>query len=609
MLIGSVIYPGIGPGDYLSAQAVDSQGIMPGRATITISAVNVGTIAPTGDLSFSDGSNTIVWPACRVANVSAAGGSGQGPTLTILIEDNRWTWSGGQISGRFNVPAEYLNTVPLVTFATQANFGNQNFTQVPIPPEELPIRPETAVNAQDLCKRCLKAMGVARFDVSAIDPKSYPSVEWDSEVPARALQALVERYGCRIVYRKDSNAVFICKEGVGLPLPDGPFLFDAPSLTPKPVPSKITVRSAHIRYQRRFICEWVMPEFDGSFRPANDVSYAPIPPGAPGPDWTTVGAFGWPPVGWLPNLPGNRTYFDAKALASAWMYRAYRITNRLSGGIRMAFPNASGQMVDSFNYIKQVYLLPNQVQVTTDDLKRHSPAPAQAFGKHSRFLACGIRNPASLSGTDTNASTEIIMPFSIDAEHGIIIFAQPTYILSNKKNLPAEVELLTACHFAPKSNWQFRRKDFSRSIPGGLSNLTTYVVKEELLSTVVFNYKVDGENVTETDFTENTDKMQKRSTYYLNGEIAKLVPDAADTRTYCGILSAYPDGATQQVSFEFAAGDKNKPATTVSVNTEHSVYLPNYQGRRLREEADLHSTTRQHDVIAAQRRLEKGDKG
>lgn len=604
MLVTQVAYPGLG--GILSAQAVDSQGIAPARATITCAASAVGTVAPVGDFSFSDGVTTITWPECRVANVAAAGGSGQGPTLTILLEDARWKWSGGQISGRFNVPAEYTNTVPLVTFAGQAQFGNQDFTQVPIPPEEQPIRPETAKSAQQLCILCLKAMGVVNYDVSPIDAKSYPSVEWDSEVPARALQSLVERYGCRVVYRKDQNKVYICKEGIGQPLPDGPFLYDAPSLTPKPVPSRIVVRSAPIRYQRRFVCEWVMPEFDGSWRPANDVSYAPYPNGVP--DWTLTGPNGGLFAPQLTKLPGNRNHFDANAIAGAWMYRAYRITNKTVDGNDVKFPNHAGAMTERFDYVKQVFLLPHQVQVTTDDLKRHSPAPAQAFGRHTRWHACGLLNPATVDDIEaTGDTTEIVMPFTIDPEHGVIIFAQPVYLFDDGKNLPASVRLLTSCHFAPKTNWQWRRKDFSIVVPGGLSNLTTYAIKNELLYTMTMGY--DSDQFHETGFKDNLADQQKRAEKYLQGELTRLTPDAADTRTYCGVLAAFPDGAIQQVTTEFAAGDRTKPATTVSVNTEHSTYLPNYQGRRIREEADLAASAKRREQEDHDARNQKGDVG
>lgn len=600
MLITDVQYPGIN--GILSAQAVISQGISPGRATITTPASTIGTLDPIGDLSMSDGSNTVVWAGCRVAHFAFAGGSGQAPTATILLEDFRWKWSGGQISGRYNVPAEYFNTVPLISFPGSTDFANQNFTQVPFPPEEQPIRPETAKTARELCELCLKAMGVKEYDVSPIDPKSYPSVEWDSEVPARALQSLVERYGCRVVPNPTTGAVAICKEGFGTLLPDGAFLFDSPSLTPKPVPKVVNVRTGYIRYQMRFALEMVLMEFDGSWKPADQVSYRPKG------GWTGYVTAQNLVDTEMPNLPAGRTMFDAQAIAGAYLYRAYRVSLTKADGKGVLRIPADGGEKDRCDFHKQIYLLPNKVQVTKDDLNRHSPAPAQVFGRHTNNWSRGLANPVILYDL-TTADTEVIMPFSIDSEHAIIIFAQPVYAFkTDGKVYPAEIVLETACHFAGKDfgpdPWQFRRRTYSRNIPEGLSDLPSYVVKNELLATSVAEYSTDN---TLSKVTENNRDLQPRADYYLNGEVLKLATDAAQTRTYSGVVQVYPDGLIQQVSIEFAAGDKNKPATTASAGTEHSVYLPNYEGRRLREEADLRSATRDADTRAAHDRQQKED--
>jgi hypothetical protein len=610
MLISQVQYPGVL--SCLRATMVDGQGIMPGRATLTCSAKAVGTVAAVGDLTFSDGTNTVTWPGCRVANVRGSGGGGEGATLSILIEDARWQWSLSQISGRYNVPAEYFATVPLVP-VPGIQQGNQNFVQVPIPPGEQPIRPETAKTAQELATLCLKAMKVANFNVSALDPKSYPSVEWDCEVPARALQALAERYGCRIVYRKDTNSVVLVKEGVGVPLPDGPQLYECPSLTPKPLPKRIVLRSAYIKYQMRFGLDAVGMEFDGSWRPLDQLSYRP--PGG----WTGSGPGSFAGLSYFyshPNaLPGTRTAQDAIALANAYVYRAYRVSSFRADGRGVLRIPQDGGTKDRVDYLKQVYLLPNKAQVTSDDLGRHSPAPAQVFGRHTPPMGNGLRNPA-LTYAQTNAGTEVVVPFSVDPEHALIIFAQPVFAFKEVPPgavyewHPAEIVLETACHMADKSDgdgpWQFRRREFGQTLAGGLSDLFQYVVKEELLATNVAAYG-SGNTLIKTAY--NDADLQGRANYYIAGEILKLTPDAADTRTYCGVVPAFPDGALQQVSTEFAAGDDTKPSTTISRNTEHDPVLPTYAGRRQREEADLSATGRAKERQSLLARIAKADGG
>jgi hypothetical protein len=609
MLVSQLAYPGITA--VLSAEAVDVQGVTPGRVTIQCPAP-LGTIAPVGDLIFGDGVNPpVTWPGCRVAHVSYSGGSGIKPTATILLEDRRYQWATGEISGRYNVPAEWTNTVPLVPPPGVANLDNQNFVQVPIPPGEEPIRPETAKNARQLCELCLKAMGETRYDVSAIDPKAYPSVEWDSEVPARALQSLAERFGCRVVYRKDTDSVLVAKEGSGGPLPDGPLLFESPSLSPKAVPKWAVVRSAFIRYQMRFFLEAVGLEFDGAWRPIDDLSYRPKD------GWQSIGlAFGNLTPAILPPLPGDRTFRDAVALASAYIYRAYRVKLTRTDGKGVLRIPVNGGEKDRVDFHKQIYLLPNKAQVTQDDLRRRSPAPAQVFGRHTRLYNCGALNPVK-DYDGTTPQTEVVMPFSIDPEHAVIIFAQPVFALkavppadggdgTKRAYYPAEIVLETACHFAPKDNWQFRRRDFKLAIPGGLSDLPLYVVREQLLATSVASY---DRNNNLNKITDNDKDLNGRANYYLQGELLKLLPAAAETRTYSGIVAVYPDGAIEQVTAAIAAGDRTKPSTTASLHEEHSGYQPNYEGRRLREEADLRPQVRQQEQRAKDERSRKGDGG
>ncbi len=608
MLITVFEYPGVNA--ILSAQAETSQGIQPGRCTATCPASAIGTLAPVADLAFGDGTTTIVWKQCRVVQFAYSGGSGQKPTATVLFEDRRFNWASGSISGRYNVPAEYTNTVPLVSFSG-APQPNQNYAQVPIPPGEEPIRPETAKTAQQLCILCLKAMGETQYDVSAIDPKAYPAVEWDTENPARALQALAERFGCRVVYRWDTDSVVLVKQGVGGPLPSGPFLFDSPSLTPKPVPKRVVVRSAKIKYQMRFALEMVLMEFDGSWKPADQVSYRP-----------TNGWFGIAPGAGeldednLPNLPKGRTVHDAISLAGSWLYRTYRVSLTRADGLGVLRIPADGGEKDRVDYHKQVYLLPSKAQVTVDDLNRHSPAPAQVYGRHTPPQGYGLSNPMT-TYDQTTTQTEVLCPFSIDPEHAIIVFAEPIYAFKpipqasggNGKTrafYPATIVLETACHFAPKGNWQMRRRDFGLDIPGGLSTLALHVIKEQLLANSVASY--DANNVLTTVKTNDTE-LQPRANYYLAGELAKLVTNAAETTKYSGTVPIVPDGAISQVTFAFAAGDKNCPATTASLNTEHSVYLPTYEGRRLREEADLRPQAAEAERQANADRVNKGDGG
>jgi hypothetical protein len=460
-------------------------------------------------------------------------------------------------------------------------------------------------------------MGEKTWDVTAIDPKAYPAVEWDFENPARALQALAERFGCRVVYRWDTDSVLLARQGVGGPLPQGSVLYDSPSITPKPVPKKIIVASDYIRYQMRFNLEPVGMEFDGSWKPIDQLSYRPKD------GWRMQGngppSFGAIAPGNLPGLPGNRKYQDAQALAQAYIYRAYRVAlTGADGNGKLKIP-ADGTKDDECTYHKQLILLPNMAQVTQDDLHRRTPAPARVMGRHTPLLGYGFLNPIRLYER-TDIDTEVRVPFSIDREHAIIMFSQYVYAYkpipvadggsgsdSNRAFYPAEIVLETACHFADNKTFQLRRRDFSLDVPGGLSPQPLYVVKEQLQATNVATYLPATNELPKCD--DNDSDIKPRADYYLRGELAKFVTDAAETTKYSGVAPIAPDGLISQVSVQFAKGDKNCPSTTASANTEHSVYQPTYEGRRLREEADLRPQASLAEQRAKLDRIRKFDGG
>lgn len=584
-LQGDFRYPGITA--VLSGHAVCAQGISPGLADIVVPANAPLAPAEVGDLSITDGSQTVTWRNCRVADVAFSTNGGR-PVARILLQDARWKWHGGKISGRYNVPAEYRQTVPILEEMAPRQ-GNQNYTQVPIPPGEEPIRPETAKTARELCELCLKAMGVQQYDASQIDDKAYPSAEWDAANPAVAMQELAERYGCRVVFRPDDESVTLCREGIGAELPDGPLMLDAPDLKPKPRPKKLVVLTAPIKDQQRFALEPVGEDFDGSIKHIDQLSYKPVA--------------GWPAAGmpptfngligqdFNPGLPGQRTVFDAQALASRWVYRAYRVALTAANGKGVLRVPANGGEKDRVDYHKQIILLPMQAEVGRDDINRRSPAPAKVFGRHTPppnrinvFGAngVGVKNPIQ-TYEQTTKQTEVLVPFDVDAEHCLIVLSEYLYAFKNGEVHPAEIVLQTACYTADRETWQIRRHEFSRDVPGGLDDKPFYTIRDDVFYIRGATY--DDDNGLSTSWT-NRPEVQPRADYYLAGELAKLVPDAGRTRTYCGIVPVWPDGAIQQVTWEIGPSN-SQPATTASRNTEHSVYLPPYQGRRQQEAADL----------------------
>src|SRR5437879_3081330 len=94
-LIQDVSWPGIG--GVLSCSYTVSHGITPGVAILT-TYPQTGAPAAAGDLVFSDGLRTVTLRDCRAIEIQGSAGP-EGQTYHVMIEDRRWRWKTGKISG------------------------------------------------------------------------------------------------------------------------------------------------------------------------------------------------------------------------------------------------------------------------------------------------------------------------------------------------------------------------------------------------------------------------------------------------------------------------------------------------------------------------------
>jgi hypothetical protein len=158
--------------------------------------------------------------------------------------------------------------------------------------------PYTIRSPYELCLLCLQTMGEKRFVIdmppglpSAIG-KGYsdflvagtvlpptgtnPPVNWSGDNPAQALQRLAESFGRRVVYDPIGDVIHIVRMGLGKMLPGGSFASDSPSAKFPQIPDAAQVIGDDNRYQVRLEVEAVGKEYDGSLRPINELSYAPV---------------------------------------------------------------------------------------------------------------------------------------------------------------------------------------------------------------------------------------------------------------------------------------------------------------------------------------------
>jgi hypothetical protein len=251
-----------------SATYTVSHGITPSTAVLIINP-QLTNPAGFGDLVISDGVGKLPLKNAKVDRVIAESGPG-GTDWTMEIVDRRWRWrDSGVINGEYNqldpngklIASTIRSPVELAVLCFQ-QLGEQNYTI------DLPNGLERRIG-----------QGITGFlQVGELFPPTgtNPPVNWAGEVPALALQRLCEQYGRRVVYDPIDDIVRVQQLGVGRGLPDGSIATNSPSLSIPDVPSAVVVQGDFTKYQGRFLMEAVGKEWDGSWRPINALSYAPV---------------------------------------------------------------------------------------------------------------------------------------------------------------------------------------------------------------------------------------------------------------------------------------------------------------------------------------------
>lgn len=240
-----------------------SHGISPGTANLRVQP-QPNFPDEQGDLVFDDGYGKVIIPDCRLEDLKVERDD-SGTFWSVVLADRRWRWRDlGTLSGWYNQLDPYGNLIPWT------------------------IRSPT-----ELATLCLEAMGEVGYVLDLppglgnpgllvdffIKPSGVnPPVSWDGIPPAQALQQVADLFGCRVVYQLRTNTVLVGPMGVGASLPSGGTSIhkDGPSIKNAQVPDGVGVRGAPTRYQTRLSLEAVGEEWDGSYRPIAQLSYAPV---------------------------------------------------------------------------------------------------------------------------------------------------------------------------------------------------------------------------------------------------------------------------------------------------------------------------------------------
>lgn len=270
-LVQKVSWPGVVGVE--SCYGTISHGVTPATFVLTTFPQ---TAAPRqfGTLVLGDGVRTVALLDCKLDRITGSLGTG-GQSYQLEIQDRRWRWRSplaafGSISGRYNradargklVPWTIRSPMELAELCLAA-LGETNAII------DLPRGLSRSVG-RDL-NRYLR-LG-ENFRQSLANPEQF----WDCTPPAEALSRLCDYFGRRVVFQPQKNRIVIARLGVGDQLPeDEPYEMYTPALTGNTPPSRVVVAGAPVRVQARFRLEAVGEEWDGSYLPINDLSYAPL---------------------------------------------------------------------------------------------------------------------------------------------------------------------------------------------------------------------------------------------------------------------------------------------------------------------------------------------
>ena len=261
-----------------------SLGITPGIITVrslpAITPAGTESVGPcAGTFRFSDGVQGLTVRDCRLApNGFRQTQSGAGRFWEYRLQDRRWRWEDGYaIDGDYNQLDDHKKLIP---WAVRSPF--------------------------QLAVLCLEAMGEVGYAIDMpaglavaggafgpgdvlVSPRAgylalgqnapatntNPRVTWDGVPAARALANLCAEYGRAVVYNPIGDQVSIQVLGTGSVPPPGAVLNLSPGVDPPRVPVAIVGRGSPTRFQMRLALRPVAREWDGSWQPLGEVSYAP----------------------------------------------------------------------------------------------------------------------------------------------------------------------------------------------------------------------------------------------------------------------------------------------------------------------------------------------
>lgn len=580
MLHGTAFWPGLRTG-VVSCSYTCGHGPTPGVASLVIPFQPVATLAQEGTLRIWDGVNRpLVLKGCRVVRADRVE-LGDGPGLALTIEDRRWRWRYGVLDGSYNQvdsnpdPAK----MPIGEFTTAGG----------------PYIPGTERTPQQLLSLCLGLLGET-YAFSDVPEAARPPVDWRASNPARAAAEVAEAVGCRLVYQPFADRAIVAAPGGFVKLAANlPVIADHPGMKTPPGPTQIVVQGGASLIADYLKLEAVGYEADGRVRRIEELSYAP--------------AAGWwnhsPNFAHMHCTVGDSGNIEtSKALAKQFVWKLFRVQavpvdrpgrKRKKGIALPAFPPVADR--------RQIELADRVFTPDKDASGQFMTEPARVYGNcYNR-----IGDRAGL-GQNWPAGTPLENQFAIDTTNGFVTFARPLFRVWEKDAdgrstephepttyrgeygnpaVPKEQYRLADVYL--RTSFRVRHNETFQHVPSRwyfrVAAPDTYgdrphVVRDSNLVQVAVVRRATQGGFRLQGVKSNAADMRQAAAVVADAEARRYQVSESGTRTYAGILTVDPDGGIHEVTWSIGNG---APQTTVSVNTEHAVWLPSYAERRRNE--------------------------
>lgn len=523
-----------------------------------------------GELVIEYDGETLSFEDCRIVAGSYKK-DGSGRVVQLTIEDWRWRWRFGVISGRYNVREPQSSEIG----------GDRT------------IIPHTKKTTRELATLCFEEMGETRYSVDSMPEDVFPEINWEVESAAGALAALCDLIGFRIV-PTGTNYTEIFPLGEGSPLPASPTRTDfVETIDPPEQPSELAVIGNGVEFQADFELEWLAEETDGTFVPIDEVSYKP--------------AAGWHAAD-FPDFTSITTDDGHRELARQSVYRVARIKIPDDG---LEIPGYTDLTEDKIKRHDQLANLERQCETE----QQHG---IEVFKRPYIYGAfTGDANIGDDVGDNTQTSPKPLETLteqeakectltdsgSYDHDKNILHLSQAVFYIptadeeingvavSAGTRQPAQLRYRVAVHIRAEDTGAIeryiRKRDYGP--PPGSTTLTKAEVirRDEITYRFVPTYE---ENFTVNSVrTIGRPEADKEADYYLNQREKQWINALQSEASYAGIFilpSGLPlDGAIQHIVY---SGGVDSPATTrMSRNNEMKKYITPYKERRRYEEVTL----------------------